>query len=230
MMRGRDLWAVVPVKEVEHAKRRLERCYSARFRRELVHAMLEDVLRALAAAPAIAGIVVVSLDRGARAIASRLGARLIEQGARDGHTGAVMAAAYLLAKERRDAMLTLPADVPCVTNAEISTLIGMHRAAPAFTIVPSHDGRGSNAIVVSPPDAVPLAFGDDSFGPHLAAALRAGIEPTVVAMPGIALDIDHPADLDRLAQMRGAPLTQSFIAAHRQDAASEACAVARAER
>ncbi len=47
----------------------------------------------------------------------------------------------------------------------------------------------------APPDSVPLRFGEDSYFPHLAAARRCGIEPTIVRLPGIAMDIDHPADL-----------------------------------
>jgi 2-phospho-L-lactate guanylyltransferase len=48
---------------------------------------------------------------------------------------------------------------------------------------------------MSPPDVVPLRFGDDSFFPHLEAARGRGIAPTVLHLPGIALDIDNPADL-----------------------------------
>ena len=44
----------------------------------------------------------------------------------------------------------------------------------------------------SPPDAVQLRFGEDSFRPHLAAAGAAGFVPAVVPLPGIALDIDGP--------------------------------------
>jgi 2-phospho-L-lactate/phosphoenolpyruvate guanylyltransferase len=40
-----------------------------------------------------------------------------------------------------------------------------------------------------------LRFGDDSFLPHLAAARALGIEPTIVKLPGIGLDIDQPRDL-----------------------------------
>jgi len=79
------------------------------------------------------------------------------------------------------------------------------------TIVPSHDERGSNAVVVSPPDAVPLTFGDDSFHPHLAAARRHGIEPQVVRLPGIGLDIDTAADLRAFARRKSATCTQNFL-------------------
>jgi 2-phospho-L-lactate guanylyltransferase (CobY/MobA/RfbA family) len=42
---------------------------------------------------------------------------------------------------------------------------------------------------------VPLRFGAHSFVPHLAAAKRCAIEPTVVHLPRIALDIDTPDDV-----------------------------------
>jgi 2-phospho-L-lactate guanylyltransferase len=87
----------------------------------------------------------------------------------------------------------------------------MHRAGPSFTIVPSHDEFGSNTVIVSPPTAVPLTFGDDSFFPHLQAAKRCGIEPTVVHLPGIGRDIDNADDLRAFAGLRSTTLTQAFL-------------------
>jgi 2-phospho-L-lactate guanylyltransferase len=82
-----------------------------------------------------------------------------------------------------------------VTSAEIANISVAHAPSPSFTIVPSHDERGSNAIACSPLDAVPLRFGEDSFYPHLRAAETCGIRPNVVHLPGIALDIDNPEDV-----------------------------------
>ena len=42
---------------------------------------------------------------------------------------------------------------------------------------------------------MPLKFGDDSFLPHLDAARRAGLEPKILRLPRLGLDIDNPADL-----------------------------------
>ena len=56
-------------------------------------------------------------------------------------------------------------------------------------------------MICSPPDAVPLRFGDNSYYPHLEAAERSGIEPTVMPQPGIAMDIDHPVDLAAFLRM-----------------------------
>jgi 2-phospho-L-lactate/phosphoenolpyruvate guanylyltransferase len=189
--------AVVPIKETSDAKRRLAGVLCAARRQELALAMFEDVLATLTSVRELAGIVAVTVDPAAATIAARYGARVSNAGAREGHTGAVAAAARALAAQ---AMLTLPGDIPLVEGDDIRQLIDVHRNATgrdarAFTIVPARDERGSNAILCSPAAAVPLRFGVDSFRPHLAAARRCAIEPTVVRLPRIALDIDTPADL-----------------------------------
>jgi len=195
------IWAVVPVKEISGAKQRLASRLSPGQRQALATAMAEDVLDALAAVTQLAGILVITLDPWASSLAGRYGARVMTDGARDGHTGAVNAAIRLLVREGRSGMLTVPGDIPNIAAPEVAATLAAHRPAPAFTIVPAHDDLGSNAILCSPPDAVPLRFGDNSFFPHLDAARRCGIEPTVIRHPGIAMDIDHPADLAALLRM-----------------------------
>ena len=98
------------------------------------------------------------------------------------------------------------------TASEVGRLVAAHRPAPSFTIVPSHDEGGSNAIVLSPPNAVPLRFGVDSFFPHLRAAEARGIRPTVLRLPGIALDIDNPEDLAAFALQPSPTRTRAFLA------------------
>jgi 2-phospho-L-lactate/phosphoenolpyruvate guanylyltransferase len=199
-----SLWAVVPVKELDRAKERLAAALPPGLRRGLMLAMLEDVFAAITATPNLGGLAVVTIDPIARRLATSYHARILEVGARDGHSGAVAAAARLLTREGHSGMLTMPGDVPLVTAAEIAQLLAAHRPAPSFTIAPSRDELGSNAILCSPPDAVPLRFGEDSFFPHLRAAEAWGIEPTVVRLPGLALDIDTPEDLAAFA-LQAAP-------------------------
>lgn len=189
------IWAIVPVKELQGAKQRLAGWLPPELRLQLATVMLEDVLAALAGSRGLAGIALVTLDAHATALANQHGWRVITEGARDGHTGSVDAARRVLAAEGRAGILTLPGDIPCATAAEIDAVIAAHGAAPAFTIVPAHDEQGSNTVLVSPPLAVPLRFGDNSYFPHLDAARHAGIAPTIIRQPGIAMDIDHPADL-----------------------------------
>jgi 2-phospho-L-lactate/phosphoenolpyruvate guanylyltransferase len=210
-----NLWVVVPVKEIAGAKERLAPLLRPETRQALALAMLEDVLAAVAATPGIAGLAVVTVDLKAGRLARRYGARLIETGARDGHTGAVAAAARLLAAEGRGGMLTLPGDIPLVTSGEIATVLAAHPPQPSFTIVPSHDKRGSNAIACSPPDAVPLSFGENSFYPHLRAAEARGIRPNVLHLPGVALDLDNPEDVLSFIEIDSSTQARAVLAEDR---------------
>jgi len=189
------IWAVVPLKQTTDAKQRLAGALGAPLRRRLALAMAHDVLAALAASEGLAGLAVVTLDPQASALARHFGARVLTEGAADGQTGAVNATAHTLRREGGGAMLTIPGDVPLITPQEVEQLIAAHDRRPDFVIAPAHDGRGSNAVLCAPPDAVRLKFGDDSFLPHLAAARALGLEPKIVRLAGIGLDIDHPRDL-----------------------------------
>jgi len=220
----RQICAVVPVKDTREAKQRLAAVLSGARRQELALAMLADVLAALAHVPELAGVVVATIDPAAAALAARYGARSSGEAARDGHTGAVAAAARRLAAEGLD-MLALPGDIPLVEADDIRQLIAAHGDAPAFTIAPARDERGSNAVLCSPAGIVPLRFGADSFFPHLDAAKALGITPAVVHRPRIALDIDTVDDLAALLAVPGRTCTQALLERWRmQDDAIEASA------
>jgi 2-phospho-L-lactate guanylyltransferase len=194
-----DVWAAVPVKAFTGAKQRTASVLSAAQREVLAATMLQDVLAALAGSVRLGGILVNTVDPVAADLARRYGARVVSDGALDGHTGAVLGMARILAAEGKGGLLTVPGDIPRVTAAEIDAVVASCRSAPSFTIVPAHDELGSNAVLCAPPFAVPLRFGDDSYFPHLIAARREGIEPVIVRLPGIGLDMDHPTDLRAFA-------------------------------
>jgi 2-phospho-L-lactate/phosphoenolpyruvate guanylyltransferase len=205
-----DVWACVPVKAFTGAKQRTSSVLTPAQREVLAATMLEDVLAALAGATRLAGILVNTIDPVASDLARRYGARVVTEGALDGHTGAVNGMARLLAAEGKGALLTVPGDIPRATSAEIDTVVSSCTAPPSFTIVPAHDELGSNAVLCTPPFSVPLRFGDDSYFPHLMAARARGIEPSVVRLPGIGLDIDHPADLRAFLAARPRKPTQTL--------------------
>jgi 2-phospho-L-lactate guanylyltransferase len=189
------LWAVLPVKDLHHAKQRLAGVLSAAERQALFAAMLEDVLSALAASEGLAGILAVTRDPQARDLAGRYGARLLIEPDNHGHTAASSLGAATLAREGVLGMVQVPADIPLITPADIGAVLQAHERAPAITLAPSRDRMGSNAVACSPPDLLPLRFGDDSFFPHLERARALGVEPQIVERRGFALDVDTPADL-----------------------------------
>ena len=204
-------WAILPVKEMAGAKQRLAPLLSPEERIALMQVMLRDVLAALSVTQGLAGIAVATLDPWAEALARQYGAQIITEGAREGHTGAVTAAAAVLQAGGIAAILTMPGDIPAVKTPEVEALIAAGSAAPAFIIAPAHDEQGSNAILMSPPDAVKLRFGEDSYFPHLTAAHAAGVTPQILRLPGIAMDIDHPEDIARFATIPEAKGTQTLL-------------------
>lgn len=207
------IWGVLPVKDLADAKSRLAPLLTPEERRTLFPLMVEDVLSALATTRGLAGVLVLTRDTGAAALAQRYGARVEPEPENAGQSAAVTRAARLLAKEGAEGIVQLPGDVPLATAAEIEAVLAHHGAAPAVTLVPAHDRRGSNCVAVSPPGLIAFRFGNDSFLPHLAEAEAAGVEARVLEMPGIALDVDTPEDLARLWRHGGSTRTHDWLRA-----------------
>jgi 2-phospho-L-lactate/phosphoenolpyruvate guanylyltransferase len=193
------------------AKQRLAAVMDAQARSRLAAAMLEDVLLAAAGATGLKGLVVVTTDLIATEIAQRYKARVVSGSVEEGQTAAVRYAVRALADEGREAVLTLPLDVPLITPVEIDAVLAAGERRPELVIVPAHDRRGSNAILCAPPDHVPLSFGNDSFLPHLESARRHGVEPRILELPGIGLDIDNPSDLAAFMAIPSRTRTRAIV-------------------
>src|SRR3979409_2092680 len=113
-----DIWAVIPVKQFDGAKHRLSGLLSPPERRLLVETMLTDMLEAVAGSRLLAGVMNVTIDPHVTAIGERIGARIVTEGARDGHSGSLNAGRRILAGEGRGGMITLPGDIPATSAGE----------------------------------------------------------------------------------------------------------------
>ncbi len=199
-------WAIVPVKSLEQAKQRLAPVLPLETRRRLMLVMLEDVLATLRHVERLAPVLVVTPDAEVAELASNAGAKVLREASSQGHSAAAIAGFAYAQSHGAVRALTLPADAPLVTAAELRSFIeGVAvTAGPLLTLVPSHDGDGTNGFLVSPPDLMQPSFGPGSFTRHLAHAAARQIECRIRHLPGLALDIDEPADLARLiTQKRG---------------------------
>jgi len=197
----------VPVKDLVNAKQRLVGALSPAERMALARAMLHDVLRALAAAPVDARWV-VTRDPEVAAIARDFGADVLREELNRGHTAAVAAAQREATRIGARLFATIPGDTPCVTAEEIGTLTTRAAGeAAAVAFAPSRSGLGTNGVALHPPGAMPLTFGEPSFDNHLRVARERGLSIHVLALPGLGLDVDGPADLARLLEQ--GPRTES---------------------
>jgi 2-phospho-L-lactate guanylyltransferase len=201
--------AAVPVKDLVNAKQRLVPALGAAERAALAAAMLQDVLAALAAAR-LDRVWVVTREPAVVALARARGAEALIEDANRGHTAAVARAQAEAARLGARVFLTIPGDVPCVTPDEIRCLA--EAAAPGRSaFAPSRSGLGTNGAALAPPDAMPLTFGEPSFDNHLAAARARNLEPRVLSLPGLGLDVDAPDDLSALLAAPGATLSARLV-------------------
>jgi len=216
----------VPVKDLVNAKQRLVPLLAPPERGELARVMLEDVLDALDQAR-VGDVLVVTRDPAVEVLAKRHGAATLAEESNRGHTEAVAHAQRAAVARGARRFVTIPGDVPCTSPDELTALAAALPSGPGVAFVPSLSGFGTNAVLLEPPDALALKFGEPSFENHLGAARAAGFQPLVLRLPGIGLDIDAPDDLalllERGPNTRSAGLLRSLgvpgrLAAHRGEA------------
>jgi len=192
---------VVPIRSFEGAKSRLGAVLDAEERRELVERLLRRTVAAALATEGIAEVIVVSPDPEVLAVATDAGARGLLQATRGLNRGLEDARAVADPEGR---LLILPGDLPGVSTPAVRALVQAADAArrPCVVLVPDRHGRGTNALLLDPPDVIDPAFGGDSRAAH--AWLAASAEATVVEVGGpLSLDLDTPDDL--LAAERETP-------------------------
>lgn len=201
---------LVPVKNLAHTKQRLAPALEQHDRTELSQAMLFDVLSTLAAWVERPEISLVTGEPFARQLARHFSFSVIPDHANRSETDAIEMATRVCESRRVETTLVIPGDIPLIQVWELERIL--QDAPPQGSVlVPSFDGRGTNAVLRRPPGIFPLRFGNDSFEPHLAAA-RATQKPCVVLnLPGIALDVDQPSDLFELLAAPGETRSQQLL-------------------
>jgi 2-phospho-L-lactate guanylyltransferase len=189
------VYAVIPVGALDGAKSRLGAVLDAEERHDLALRLAETTIRSALATPGIAETLVVTPDDTVRALALAAGARPILQRSRGLNAGLREARAEALAAGAT-AMLILPIDLPRVSPAALGELVDEVRDAtgPLVALVPDRHGRGTNALLLAPPDVIDVCFGGDSHAAHAAAAADVGARFIDLGGP-LTYDLDTPDDL-----------------------------------
>lgn len=216
---------LVPIKDFASAKQRLAPVLTPEQRCQLARTMFVDVLRALAALPSPLTVAVVTRDVEAMRLGSQFGFARIYDGLNAGETEAIAAATEQAIARGAQFSLVIPADAPLVTAEEITRIFDT--APKQGTVLASAaDNQGTNAILRRPADLFPARFGNQSFVPHLRAAIATRKPTVVLRLGGLALDIDRPDDLHALACASGSKESQRLVRSW--GFGSRAAAIARA--
>jgi 2-phospho-L-lactate/phosphoenolpyruvate guanylyltransferase len=190
--------AVLPIKSFARAKQRLGESVGGGERRELAEAMVGDVLAALAAVPAIADVLVVTAEPIAARAAERAGATVVHDPEEAGQAAAALRGIDAAVGRGAERTLLVPGDCPALDADEVAGLLASAGAPPEVVIVPDRHGSGTNALLLTPPEAVAPSFGTGSLARHAARAASAGARVRVHELPSLALDVDTPGDLAAL--------------------------------
>lgn len=204
------VFVIVPVKKLDEAKSRLSPLLADSERELFCLRMLEDVLGAVGSVGRPHRTVVVGADAVVSLIARRLGARFLPE-TRPGLNRAVSEATAWCIREGAESALILPADIPLAAPQDLDGILSLGEEA-AVVISPSRGGEGTNALLLTPPDAIPPSYGRRSFQRHAEEASRRGIRLHMFKSLRIALDIDTPRDLtDFLSLSDGWTRTYKFL-------------------
>lgn len=216
---------LVPVKALGAAKSRLAGVLTPDQRRALVLAMLGDVLAAVGSA-GLTHATVLSPDREVLEHAAALGARPLQQRSPEATLNQALDEAVASDRAATEALLVLPADVPLVSADELVALVAACRPNPggapadaAVALVPDRVGSGTNALLRWPAGAIPALYGPGSLERHRSAAAAAGVPCRVCRLPGLAHDIDTPADLAAFRALPSETHAQRFLLQVRTPAA-----------
>jgi 2-phospho-L-lactate/phosphoenolpyruvate guanylyltransferase len=198
--------AILPVKRFGAAKQRLLDVLDRPQRAAIVRAMLDDVLAALGDTRRIERIIVVTGEGRAERIALRAAQRLVTpiEVLRDpddrGHSEAATVGIVRALSLGAGCVALVPGDCPLLQAHELDA--ALERMWPGrVAVVPDRHGSGTNALIMSPPNAIGPAFGPGSRERHLHRASRAGHDAAVERLSSLALDLDTPDDLDELARV-----------------------------
>ena len=199
-----SVWIVVVARVGSAAKSRMAGSLSADQRRMLALAMLADVIAVCRQARGIVdGTLAVVDEPAARAVASRGGALAIADPGTGDMNAAVAAGVAAVRKLGAGSVLIVPGDVPLISVDDLQALLDAAGTAPrAVVIGASHDGHGTNALLLRPPNVIGPAFGPPSVGRHVQLGFAADARTLVRAGLGLALDIDTPDDLRTLSSGR----------------------------
>ena len=195
------LWAIVPVKPLRYGKSRLAGTLTEDQRTELNRALLQHTLETLSELKEVDGMLVVSRDPHALTVARSHGARTVQENGQPQLNTALKRATVVAQVYATRGVLVLPADLPLIKKEDILELIKRAANPPVVVIAPDRHGRGTNALLISPPGLIEYDFGENSFQRHCERVKQAGARLEVVELPSLALDLDIPEDFELIKSL-----------------------------
>jgi 2-phospho-L-lactate guanylyltransferase len=196
------VWTIIPVKPLTRAKSRLSPVLTQEERQVLAESMLDHVINTAKSAPGITGVLVISRDTRALALARDLGTHTVQESGTPELNYALMRATQVITAWRGRAVLILPADLPLISKEDVEGILALGTEEGSVVIATDRAEDGTNALFTRPPGLIDYAFGPGSFARHIELARGVHAPIHIYSSDRLSLDVDVPEDLDRLRQVR----------------------------
>ena len=218
-----NIWLIIPVNSLKQSKSRLADVLTENQRRELTSHLLSRLIEVGSQVRLIQHILVVTPDPEVEALIGHQDAATLLEDGRQG-LNLALAQSRDFAAGNADCILILPCDLPLISKSDIDMLLvplfdeeletrspGSDRDKGLMVICPDQHGDGTNALLLSRPEAFTFSYGQNSFQKHLLEADLRGLTTHIVYPAGIRFDLDNEEDWHAfLEQTPGAPVPGLF--------------------
>jgi len=233
--------AVVPVKNLDHAKSRLSTVLSEKQRRRLASRLLTDTLKKLGES-CIDRVFVVTSNRKVEQRARKLGAATIaeprtapvhppasEVRPQSRLNAALEEGRRVAVREGAEALLTIPIDLLLLPSFDLDALLAdiaevasaTDSEPPSVFLETDESDNGTNFLLQYPPNSIDFLYGRGSFRAHEGNAIARGRRFRELDEPALRWDVDDPSSPKRWAQALGAETENSSDLAERVLAAKQ---------
>jgi len=179
---------VIPVKQLKNAKTRLSTFLNIEERKNLVLAMLNDVLDAVDNIKEKTPIFVLSSDYYVLELAKNRGFHIIKESISELNNSIAKVEQYFMGR-KLSSILTLMADLPLIKPSDIQSILEEGKQYP-LVLCPSKRLDGTNAVLKTLPPKIPPMFGYNSFQQYIKTAVKKRLKYSVLTNPRISVDVD----------------------------------------
>ncbi|MFP4005604.1 MAG: 2-phospho-L-lactate guanylyltransferase [Candidatus Hadarchaeia archaeon] len=205
---------IVPVKRLQMSKTSFSGVFSEDQRKKFTLVMLEDILNVVEQVEELEPSVVTPDDEVAEFAKERGVMFKLEPNL--GLNGALKIAISQSIEDGCDQVLILPVDVPLVRSRDLENILDLAEGDRCVVATPSEE-KGTNALLLRPPDILDLRFGGESFPDHISEARSRGINLEVYFSDCLKRDMDSPEDLLKVETLGKGSRTHSWLSEVKKD-------------
>ncbi|MDC0612125.1 2-phospho-L-lactate guanylyltransferase [Vibrio sp.] len=192
-MKDHSINIVIPMKGLSYSKQRLQHVLTTSQRETLSLTLFQTTVRFFRDEYPEHNVLVVTECSSIANLARKMAADILYIPNNKGLNTALQAATRWSKKHNFIYQLIIPADISKLDKTELDIVI-KSGYQHSVTMVTAKD-LGTNALMSSPPDAIPFKFGQQSSIHHAHQAHKSGLSLDIMTMKSLSQDIDNERDL-----------------------------------